>query len=205
MTTKLNSKKKSKSSRKGWTILLISLTILCASCFTWYWFNKALFSVYYYDMVVNPFKPGNKVYLREYYVDKSSAKDRFNVSLYRLAIPLSDDDVDQMSISLADKALIKKDLSSKKPYMTECGWAINTEVLSKLKSAFICNYTESKISDEYFDGKYFPMIFIAVHPLRKSLFRESLTEAPSGYKFDDNFPFYLAITSISTSESRSFR
>jgi len=90
--------------------------------------------------------------------------------------------------------------------MAECGWVVNTNVLCKLKSAFICNYTESKISSRYFgNGEYFPIVFIAVHPLQKSLFRESFTEAPSGYKFDDNFPFYLEMTDLSLAESRSFR
>jgi len=80
-------------------ILLICLIVIGAGSFTWYLFNKPLFYAYYYDMVRNPFKPGNKIYARELYVNKESAKDRFNISLYRLATPLSNDDVDQMNIS----------------------------------------------------------------------------------------------------------
>lgn len=191
-----------------WIITLICLIVLGGGSFTWYWFNKPLFYAYYYDILHNPYKPGDKMYLKEFLVNTASAKDfsRYNMRIYRLARPLNSDEVDQMNISLAEKALIKKDLSSKKPYMAECGWAISTDTLCKYKSAFVSNYTESKIENAYFgDNEYMPMVFFAVHPIQKALIRESYAGAPSGYVFDNNLPFYIDASDIRRQDSKSFR
>ncbi|MCC8427224.1 hypothetical protein [Mucilaginibacter sp. UR6-11] len=198
----------SKKKSKTWIIALICLIVLGGGSFAWYWFNKPLFYAYYTDTFNNPFKPGDKLYITDFLVNKTSTKDfsRYNLPLYRSVRPMNDDEVDKMSISLADKILIKKDMSSKKPYMVECGWAISTDSLCKYRSAFISNYTESRIDNAYFgDNKYLPMIFFIVHPVQKALIRESNSTAPSGYVFDDNLPFYVDASDVQRQDSKNFR
>ncbi|MES2428941.1 MAG: hypothetical protein V4560_18315 [Bacteroidota bacterium] len=197
-----------KSKLKTWVIALICLIVLAGGAFTWYWFNKPLFYAYYYNAFYNPFKPGDKMYVNEWMVDKNSAKDysRYNLSLYRMVRPLNGDEVDQMNVSMADKILIKKDLSSKKSYMIECGWAVSTDTLCKYKSAFVGTYSESKIANvKIGDNNYFNGVFFAVHPIRKALIRENFTEPPSGYAYDDTLPFYLGVRSVKRQDSKSFR
>jgi hypothetical protein len=198
--------KRSKS--KIFIILPICLIVLIGGAYAWYSSNKPLFWAYYYDVKLNPFKYGDKMYLNDWLVDKTSAKEfsRYDISLYRLARPLNDDQVDAMSISLAEKALIKKDLSSKKPIMEDCGWSISTDSLCKYKSAYVSNYSGSKIANIYFgNNEYFPRLFFAVHPIRTALIRSESKEAPSGYAFDDNEPFYLEADQVKSNDSKSFR
>jgi hypothetical protein len=207
MSTQQNPIKK-RSKLKGWIIILICLIVLCGGSFTWYKFNKPLFYAYYYELNYNPFKPGDKMYLQGFLVDKNSAKDfsRYNMNLYRMVRPLNDDEVDKMSVSMADKILIKKDQSSKKPYMIECAWAISTDTLCKYKSAFVSNYSTSKIANLSFgNGDYLPTVFFEIHPLRKALISDSPVEPPTGYAFDDSLPFYFLARDLKAQDSKSFR
>jgi hypothetical protein len=124
---------------KGLIIAFVCLVLLSGGLYGWYWFNKPLFVAYYFNFKHNPFKPNDKMYINSFLVDESSAKDfkGYNISLYRLVRPLNDDEVDNMPIELAEKILIKKDLSSKKPYMTECAWSISTDSLCNIKALIL--------------------------------------------------------------------
>lgn len=198
---------------KGWIIALILLLILASVGYGLYLSNKLYLRAYYqaytYNRNHNSFKRGNKMYLVDFLVDTTSAKKfaRYNENLYRMIRPLNYDEIDAMDATLAEKALIKKDLSSKKPYMFESAWAISTDSLCKYKSAFISYYSDAKIADSYYgEGIYLPGLFYVVHPIRKALIRTSdIDQLPSGYKYDDDFPFYLEVRDVSNVDSKTFR
>ncbi|MDB5158767.1 MAG: hypothetical protein JWR50_3474 [Mucilaginibacter sp.] len=200
--------KSAKLKKTRWRTVVLIFAILLIFIGGIYWYNRKYLNLYYITTVYNPFKLNDKMYLNSFLVDKSSSKDfkQYNLSLYRMARPLNSDEVDNMNISLADKALIKQDLSSKKPYMEKCSWSISTDSLCKLKSAFIGSYSEIKIANIYLGkNQYGPGVFFIIHPMQKILVKENNNPPPSGYAFDNDLPFYIDATEVSTKESKTFR
>jgi hypothetical protein len=50
------------------------------------------------------------------------------------------------------------------------------------------------------------MVFYAIHPIKTALIRDSDSDkCPSGYAFDDNYPFYIEATHVTTKDSKAFR
>ena len=201
-----------KSSKKKLIILLITLIVLAGGTFGLYWSNKTYLDAYYDAYVFKqkiPVKHGDKMYMVNYLVDTSSSKNynHHNQGLYRLIRPLNGDEIDAMDLTLAEKAVIKNDLSSKKPYMFESKWAISTDTLCKYKSAFVSYYTDCKIANLYMgEGQYLPTLFFEVHPVRRAMIRIDYDDSlPSGYKFDDNYPFFLEPNYLSVTEKKTFR
>jgi|SRR5215217_3479754 len=197
---------------KRWIIVSIIVIVLAGVAFGFYWPKRTYLNAYYHVYIFKkrlPIKPGDKLFLPRYLVDDSSSKTfaRYDQKLYRVIRPLNNDEIDAMDITLAEKALRKQDLSLKKPYMFETIWAISTDSLCKYKSAFVSRYNNSKIADLYFgEGEYLPQLFFEVHPVRKSMVRtDYFDKMPSGYKFEDNTPFFLEASDLSPDDSKTFR
>jgi len=170
-------------------------------------YNRTYLTLYYIDLKYNPFHVNDKLYANEWYINKKSKYGSYNLDLYRKIRPLNNDDIDAMNISLAEKALIKSNLStSNKPALTECAWSISSDSLRKYKTACIGNYTGSEILSIKIDKKYYPMLFFSITTNKKALLKKeygSQNELPPGYVYDDG-PFYVRSFDVTQKEVQQF-
>jgi len=187
--------------------LLMILGICVAIAIGLLLYNRTYLALYYIDLKYNPFHVNDKLYAKKWYVNEKSKYGSYNLDLYRKIRPLNNDDIDAMNISLAEKALIKSNLStSNKPALTECAWSISSDSLRKYKTACIGNYTGSEILDTKFEKKYYPMLFFSITTNKQALVKEvnsSLNELPPGYVYDDG-PFYVRCFDVTEKELHQF-
>lgn len=208
----MNDHKITKTQRKGleryqsWIIGLVLLSIVSGLV----WYNKTLIMLYYAEFKYQPYKQGEKIYLKSIVVNDTIYKS-FILHLHKRIRPLNEVDVDNMTAQLWQKALIKQKLSkANKPYIDENAWGISIDSLCKYKTACIGTYEGSEIQYIKYKGKYYRKIFLIIKPNKQALYKDldDIYKSPNTYTDDDESPYYLSSSDfrfLDNEESKTFR
>jgi hypothetical protein len=177
-TEKPEQNPKKNKKRSIWLISSFAIVIVFVAAF---WYNKDFLNVYYFNLKRNHFKVNDKLYADKFTIDKT-----IDLFLFRRVKPVSGN-------------------LRGRPYMAMSGWSISSDSLCKYKTARIGTYTGYEIqSITGSDNKYTPMLFFSITTNKKVLIKNSLTDPPAGYQFDDG-PLYVWGFQVTGKEVHAFR
>ncbi|MCJ8208668.1 hypothetical protein MUY27_03045 [Mucilaginibacter sp. RS28] len=195
-------KVKKKSSNFGKWVYIALIAVALATGF--FLLNNKSFS-----FSLDPYKPGDKLYLVDYLVNDTTFKHHLE-PFYTGITPLKDDEIDEMNIDLAEKDLIKRNISfGDKAYGIENGYGISTDSLCKRKNAYIGTFVRSVHYRKKVDGAYESMTFYEIKPDTTVVVLDvnHIKDVPQTHKYDYdmNGLYFIEARAVTDKNTDKFR
>ncbi|MFD1255709.1 hypothetical protein ACFQ3S_02790 [Mucilaginibacter terrae] len=167
---------------------IISIIVLSVLGYYFRWHVNA----FYYNLTHNHFKMGDKMYASdELFKDKNSTA----VFLYRIVRPLTEKDIDKLSIDDYEKILKKKTLNpTAKPYVINVNKYFAESDLIGVKSAYIGLYQGREVLDIKIGDQIVFSNFYKIEPYKKVFSDTNYDgELPKNYTWTNNQLYILAL------------